>query len=143
MPGGPRDAYDAIQPVLEAIAAATDFGPCVGYADMQAIAEAYDVLGNGLGLGADSLAELFGAWNEGPLASYLIEITAKIFRVRDAATDRPLVEHIVDEASQKGTGRWTAVTAFELARRLSGATPPPRGWSRADAKNANEPAVSC
>lgn len=133
MPGGPRDAYDAIQPVLEAIAAVTDFGPCVGYlgsggaghfvkmvhngieyADMQSIAEAYDVLGNGLGLGADSLAELFGAWNEGPLASYLIEITAKIFRVRDAATDQPLVEHIVDEASQKGTGRWTAVTAFEL-----------------------------
>jgi 6-phosphogluconate dehydrogenase len=133
MPGGPREAYDAIQPVLEAIAAETDFGPCVGYlgsggaghfvkmvhngieyADMQSIAEAYDVLGNGIGIDADSLAELFGTWNEGPLASYLIEITAEIFRVRDATTDQPLVEQIVDEASQKGTGRWTAVTAFEL-----------------------------
>lgn len=133
MPGGPREAYEGIRPVLEAIAAVTNFGPCVGYlgsggaghfvkmahngieyADMQSIAEAYDVLKNGLGLGADALAELFGVWNEGPLASYLIEITAKIFRVRDATTDVPLVEQIVDEASQKGTGRWTAVTAFEL-----------------------------
>ncbi len=133
MPGGPRQAYAAIQPVLEAIAAVTDFGPCVGYlgsggaghfvkmvhngieyADMQSIAEGYDVLGNGLGFDADSLAELFGAWNEGSLASYLIEITAEIFRVHDATTHQPLVEQIVDEASQKGTGRWTAVTAFEL-----------------------------
>jgi 6-phosphogluconate dehydrogenase len=133
MPGGPREAYDAIRPVLEAIAAETAFGPCVGYlgsgggghfvkmvhngieyADMQSIAEAYDVLGNGAGVNTDSLAELFGAWNEGPLASYLIEITAEILRVRDTATDQPLVEQIVDEASQKGTGRWTAVTAFEL-----------------------------
>ena len=133
MPGGPSEAYNAIRPVLEAIAARTDFGPCVGYlgsggaghfvkmvhngieyADMQSIAEAYDVLGNGLGVDTDSLAELFGAWNDGPLASYLIEITAEIFRVRDETTDGPLVEQIVDEASQKGTGRWTAVTAFEL-----------------------------
>jgi len=133
MPGGPREAYDAIQPVLEAIAAETDFGPCVGYlgsggaghfvkmvhngieyADMQSIAEAYDVLGKGVGIDADSLAELFGTWNEGPLASYLIEITADVFRVRDESTQQPLVEQIVDEASQKGTGRWTAVTAFEL-----------------------------
>jgi 6-phosphogluconate dehydrogenase len=133
MPGGPHEAYEAIRPVLEAIAAVTDFGPCVGYlgsggaghfvkmvhngieyADMQSIAEAYDVLANGLGLSAPALAELFGAWNEGPLASYLIEITADIFRVRDTATDQPLIEQIVDEASQKGTGRWTAVTAFEL-----------------------------
>jgi 6-phosphogluconate dehydrogenase len=133
MPGGPREAYDAIRPVFEAIAAETDFGPCVGYlgfggaghfvkmvhngieyADMQSIAEAYDVLGNGLRFDADSLAALFGSWNEGPLASYLIEITAEIFRVRDATTGQPLVEQIVDEASQKGTGRWTAVTAFEL-----------------------------
>jgi 6-phosphogluconate dehydrogenase len=133
MPGGPREAYDAIRPVLEAIAAETDFGPCVGYlgsggaghfvkmvhngieyADMQSIAEAYDVLGNGLGFDANSLADLFGTWNEGPLASYLIEITAEIFRVRDESTEEPLVEQIVDEASQKGTGRWTAVTAFEL-----------------------------
>jgi 6-phosphogluconate dehydrogenase len=86
----------------------------IEYADMQSIAEAYDVLGNGLGFDANSLADLFGTWNEGPLASYLIEITAEIFRVRDESTEEPLVEQIVDEASQKGTGRWTAVTAFEL-----------------------------
>ena len=133
MPGGPRDAYETIRPVLEAIAAETDFGPCVGYlgsggaghfvkmvhngieyADMQSIAEAYDVLGNGLGVDADSLAKLFDAWNGGPLASYLIEITAEIFRIRDETTEKPLVEQIVDEASQKGTGRWAAVTASQL-----------------------------
>lgn len=133
MPGGPREAYDAIRPVLEAIAAVTEFGPCVGYlggggaghfvkmvhngieyADMQSIAEAYDLLGNGFEFDANTLVELFGAWNQGPLASYLIEITAEIFRVRDAMADSPLVELIVDEASQKGTGRWTVVTALEL-----------------------------
>ncbi|HUP19305.1 MAG TPA: NADP-dependent phosphogluconate dehydrogenase [Gemmatimonadota bacterium] len=130
MPGGPPEAYAALSPILEAIAAESDAGPCVAhlgpggaghfvkmvhngieYADMQAIAEAYHVLSAGAGFDADDLARTFEAWNDGPLESFLIEITAGIFRVRDDSGE-PLVESIVDEAEQKGTGRWTAIEAL-------------------------------
>ncbi|MDX1623629.1 MAG: decarboxylating NADP(+)-dependent phosphogluconate dehydrogenase [Gemmatimonadota bacterium] len=133
MPGGPREAYDELEDALRAIAADSDAGPCVGYlgpdgaghfvkmvhngieyADMQGIAEAYDLLSRGLGFEASRLAELFEEWNEGPLESFLIEITAGILRVRDEDSGQPLVERIVDEAAQKGTGRWTAIAALEL-----------------------------
>jgi 6-phosphogluconate dehydrogenase len=133
MPGGPREAYEEIRPILEAIAARTPAGPCVAYlgsggaghfvkmvhngieyADMQGIAEAYDFLSRGLGYEAQRLAETFGAWNEGALESFLLEITAQIFRVTDERTGEPLVERVLDLAEQKGTGRWTATTALEL-----------------------------
>ncbi|MGH7587405.1 MAG: NADP-dependent phosphogluconate dehydrogenase, partial [Gemmatimonadota bacterium] len=133
MPGGPREAYEEIRPILEAIAARTPAGPCVAYlgsggaghfvkmvhngieyADMQGIAEAYDFLSRGLGYDAQRLAEMFGAWNEGELESFLLEITAEIFRVTDERSGEPLVERVLDEAEQKGTGRWTATTALEL-----------------------------
>ncbi|HKA87268.1 MAG TPA: NADP-dependent phosphogluconate dehydrogenase [Haliangiales bacterium] len=134
MPGGAREAYDHLRPVLEAIAAKTDSGACVTYigadgaghftkmvhngieyGDMQLIAEAYDILHRGLGLPADALADVFGRWNHGPLESFLIEITAKIFRVPDAETGKPLVDMVNDAAGQKGTGKWTAQVALELA----------------------------
>jgi 6-phosphogluconate dehydrogenase len=133
MPGGAREAYDHLQPILEAIAAKTDSGPCVTYCgpdgaghfvkmvhngieygDMQLIAEAYDILRNALGITADELADIFTQWNQGPLESFLIEITAKIFRRKDDETGKPLVDLIVDKAEQKGTGKWTAIEALDL-----------------------------
>ncbi|MEP7270079.1 MAG: NADP-dependent phosphogluconate dehydrogenase [Acidobacteriota bacterium] len=133
MPGGDREAYEHIRPIWEKVAAQVDDGPCVTYigkdgaghfvkmvhngieyGDMQLIAEAYDVLRTYLGLKAPELAEIFASWNAGDLDSFLIEITAKIFRVIDPETKRPLVDLILDEAGQKGTGKWTAQTALDL-----------------------------
>src|SRR5215210_2997071 len=133
MPGGDRSAYEQIRPIWEAIAAKVDDGPCVTYVgpdgaghfvkmvhngieygDMQLIAEAYDILRNALGLGAEELAEVFAEWNKGDLNSFLIEITAKIFTVNDAKTGRPLVDLVLDAAGQKGTGKWTAEVAIDL-----------------------------
>jgi len=133
MPGGDRDAYEAIRPIWEAIAAKVDDGPCVTYigpggsghfvkmvhngieyGDMQLIAEAYDILHRGLGFSADRLAEVFARWNEGVLSSFLIEITAKIFRAKDESTGAPLVDLILDKAGQKGTGLWTSKVALDL-----------------------------
>jgi 6-phosphogluconate dehydrogenase len=133
MPGGSREAYETVRPILEAIAAKSELGPCVGYlgpdaaghfvkmvhngieyADLQAIAEAYDLMRCVAGLDADALAEIFARWNEGPLESFLVEITAAIFTVVDPETGEPFVETILDEARQKGTGRWTAIAALEL-----------------------------
>jgi 6-phosphogluconate dehydrogenase len=133
MPGGSTGAYEHLQPIFEAIAAKTDSGPCVThvgpdgaghfvktvhngieYGDMQLIAEAYDILKRALGLGAKDLGEIFEKWNDGPLHSFLIEITAKVLRVRDAETGGPLVDLVQDKAGQKGTGRWTAQIALEL-----------------------------
>jgi len=133
MPGGDRTAYEHLRPVWEKIAAQVDDGPCVTYigpdgaghfvkmvhngieyGDMQLIAEAYDVLRRYLGLEPAELADIFAKWNEGVLNSFLIEITAKIFRVIDPETKRPLVDQILDEAGQKGTGKWTAQTALDL-----------------------------
>ena len=94
----------------------------IEYADMQLIAEAYDLLGQGLGMGAGTLAEVFQGWNEGELESFLIEITAKVLRQVDQASGRPLVEVIVDQAEQKGTGRWAVQSALELGVPVTGIT---------------------
>jgi 6-phosphogluconate dehydrogenase len=134
MPGGSKEAWEAIRPVFEAIAAKSDSGPCVThcgpdgaghfvkmvhngieYGDMQLIAEAYDLLRRGLGLSAGELADVFDQWNRGPLESFLIEITAKIFRKRDDQSGAPLVDRVLDKAGQKGTGKWTAQVALDLA----------------------------
>lgn len=133
MPGGPRPAYDALRHILEEIAAKTEDGPCVTYIGpdgaghfvkmvhngieygvMQLIAEVYDIMRRTLGMGADELAETFAQWNQGPLQSFLIEITAKIFRVKDRETGRPLVDLVLDRAEQKGTGKWTTQVALDL-----------------------------
>jgi 6-phosphogluconate dehydrogenase len=134
MPGGSKQSWLTIQPVFEAISAKSDSGPCVThvgpdgaghyvkmvhngieYGDMQLIAEAYEMLRRGLGAGADELAGIFEEWNHGPLESFLIEITAHIFRVKDAETGVPLVDKVLDKAGQKGTGKWTAQIALDLA----------------------------
>jgi 6-phosphogluconate dehydrogenase len=141
MPGGAPEAYAAVEPVFTAIAARYKGEPCVThvgpdgaghyvkmvhngieYADMQLIAEAYDLLRTGLGMSAPELAEVFERWNEGDLDSFLIETTAKVLRHTDAATGRPIVDVIVDEAEQKGTGRWTAQHALELGVPITGIT---------------------
>jgi 6-phosphogluconate dehydrogenase len=134
MPGGSREAYARLEEVLTAIAARTDSGPCVThvggdgaghfvkmvhngieYGDMQLIAEAYDLLARVGSLSAAELAQTFARWNRGPLESFLIEITARIFTVADPETGRPLVELVEDKAGQKGTGKWTAQVALDLA----------------------------
>jgi 6-phosphogluconate dehydrogenase len=133
MPGGSREAYAAVERVLTAVSAKVDGTPCctyvgpdgaghyvkmvhngIEYADMQLIVEAYDLLRHALGLEAGQLAEIFGRWNQGDLESFLIEITARVLGQVDAATGQPLVDLILDEAEQKGTGRWTAQSALEL-----------------------------
>jgi 6-phosphogluconate dehydrogenase len=132
MPGGSPGAWPLVRGVLQAIAARVDGVPCcdwigengaghfvkmvhngIEYGDMQLIAEVYHLLKAGLALGASDSASLFAAWNRGKLASYLVEITADILERRD--TDgAPLLDKILDSAGQKGTGRWTASTAFEF-----------------------------
>jgi 6-phosphogluconate dehydrogenase len=133
MPGGARAAYDLLRPVLESIAAKTDSGPCVTYVGpdgaghfvkmvhngieygvMQLIAEVYDLLRCGLGLPADEVTGTFAAWNHGPLESYLLDIAAQVLSARDPDTGNPLVEMILDQAGQKGTGKWTAQSALDL-----------------------------
>ncbi|MFB8791890.1 MAG: NADP-dependent phosphogluconate dehydrogenase [Potamolinea sp.] len=135
MPGGTQAAYGELAPILTKIAAQVDDGPCVTYigaggaghyvkmvhngieyGDMQLIAEAYDLLKNTLGLDHKQLHEVFAEWNTTPeLNSYLIEITADIFKFVDPDTNLALVDVIQDAAGQKGTGRWTVQSAFELA----------------------------
>jgi 6-phosphogluconate dehydrogenase len=134
MPGGTKEAYDAIEPIVTKIAAQVDDGPCVTfvgpggaghyvkmvhngieYGDMQLIAEAYDMLKNALGLNHEQLHEVFSEWNTtDELDSFLIEITANIFKKMDDETGLPLVDVILDAAGQKGTGRWTVETALDL-----------------------------
>ena len=133
MPGGAIEAWNELRPVFEAIAAKVDDGPCVTYigpggaghfvkmvhngieyGDMQLIAEAYDILRKVVKLNASELAGVFAKWNEGPLNSFLIEITAKIFTVKDEQTGKPLVDLVLDKAGQKGTGKWTSQTALDL-----------------------------
>jgi len=133
MPGGDRQAYEQIRPIWEAIAAKVDDGPCVTYigpggaghfvkmvhngieyGDMQLIAEAYDLMRNILGMEAAEMADVFDEWNRGDLESFLIEITAKILRVKDQETGQPLVDLVLDKAGQKGTGKWTSDIALDL-----------------------------
>lgn len=134
MPGGSRQAYQQVEPIFSAIAARADDGqPCVTYigpggaghyvkmvhngieyGDMQLIAEAYDILRRGLGLPASKLHPIFADWNQSELSSYLIEITADILAKIDQETGQPLVDLILDEAEQKGTGKWTSQNALDL-----------------------------
>src|SRR5213594_1403411 len=126
MPGGSRESWELIAPIFRKIAAQVDGEPCcrymgpdgaghyvkmvhngIEYGDMQLIAEAYEMLLKGIGAKADELAQIFDQWNRGPLESFLIEITAHIFRVKDPGTGAPLVEKVLDKAGQKGTGKWT------------------------------------
>src|SRR5258708_4661829 len=134
MPGGSDESWARIKDVLEAIAAKTEAGPCVThvgpdgaghfvkmvhngieYGDMQLIAEAYDVLHRGLGLTTPAAAAVFDEWNRGVLESFLVELTAHVCRVIDPETGQPLVDVIQDKAGQKGTGKWTAQVALDLA----------------------------
>jgi 6-phosphogluconate dehydrogenase len=142
MPGGDRDAYDeSVKPIFEAIAAEVDGTPCctyvgsdgaghyvkmvhngIEYADMQLIAESYDLLRHGAGLEVPEIAEHFKRWNETELDSFLIEITARVLEKTDQETGQPLVDVILDAAEQKGTGRWTAQDALERGVPLTGIT---------------------
>jgi 6-phosphogluconate dehydrogenase len=134
MPGGQREAWEALRPILEAMAARADDGePCVAYmgprgaghyvkmvhngieyGDMQLIAETYDLLHRGAGIPPAELADIFDEWNRGDLQSYLVEITARIFRQIDPDTGRPMVDVILDEAQQKGTGKWMSQDSFDV-----------------------------
>jgi 6-phosphogluconate dehydrogenase len=134
MPGGAREAYAQIAPILQSIAAKSDSGPCITYVgpdgsghfvkmvhngieygDMQLIAEAYEVLSTTLQPSAEELADIFGEWNRGPLESFLVEITSEIFRVVDRETGNPLIDMVLDKAGQKGTGKWTSQVALDLS----------------------------
>lgn len=133
MPGGPREAFDAIEPILKKCAAQVNDGPCttylgaigsgnyvkmvhngIEYGDMQLIAEAYDILQIAGGLSNDELAEVFTKWNSGELESFLIEITASIFTKKDdLGGDDYVIDKILDKTGMKGTGRWTIQEAAE------------------------------
>ena len=140
MPGGDQTAYARIEPIVTKMAAHVDGEPCcafigpegaghyvkmvhngIEYADMQLIAEAYDLFKSAYGLDATAIAGIFEEWNKGELDSYLIEITAEVLRKRDS-TGNPLVDAILDEAEQKGTGRWTAQSALDLGVPLTSIT---------------------
>ncbi len=134
MPGGSEDAYKIVEPIFTKIAAQVDGTPCctfigdggaghyvkmvhngIEYADMQLIAESYDLLKNGAGLTNDELHDVFLKWNEGDLNSFLIEITARIFEKKDdQGGDADLVDMVLDKAAQKGTGKWTAQNALDM-----------------------------
>jgi 6-phosphogluconate dehydrogenase len=139
MPGGTKEAYKTLGPILSTIAAVVDGEPCVThigangaghfvkmihngieYADMQLIAEAYDLLRKAGGYAPSEIAEIFSEWNKGELESYLIEITAEVLRQTDAKTGKPLVDVILDQAGSKGTGVWTVQTALNLGTPVSG-----------------------
>jgi 6-phosphogluconate dehydrogenase len=139
MPGGSAESYQALSPMLEDIAARVDGVPCcthvgpdgaghfvkmvhngIEYADMQLIAEAYDLLRHAAGMRPAEIAEVFRTWNTGRLDSYLIEITAEVLAHTDAATGQPFVDIVQDQAEQKGTGRWTVQTALDLGVPVSG-----------------------
>ena len=153
MPGGSRASYEVLGPILEDISAKVDGVPCcthvgpdgaghfvkmvhngIEYADMQLIAEAYDLLRTGLGASAAEIGEIFAEWNRGDLESFLMEVSAEVLAHTDAATGQAFVDVIADRAEQKGTGRWTVQSALDLgvpvtgiaeatfARALSGST---------------------
>ncbi|MFT3877565.1 MAG: NADP-dependent phosphogluconate dehydrogenase [Propioniciclava sp.] len=132
MPGGPKESYTHVGPMLEAVAASYQGEPCctwigtdgaghfvkmvhngIEYADMQFIGEAYDLL-KGVGLSASEAADVFAQWNTGDLDSYLIEITSEVLRQIDAETGKPLVDVVVDAAGMKGTGTWTVQETLNL-----------------------------
>ena len=133
MPGGPKEAYERVRPLLEAVAAKVNGDPCVAYlgpgsaghfvkmvhngieyAVMQLLAETYDLMKRGLGLSDDELRDVYDTWNQGELNGYLIEITSRIFGKVDERTGKRLIDEILDVAKQKGTGMWTSQSAMEL-----------------------------
>ena len=133
MPGGTKESYDRLGPMLESISAHVDGAPCctyvgpdgaghfvkmvhngIEYADMQLIAEAYDLLRHVAGLSVPRIAEVFRSWKSSELDSYLIDITTEVLERTDPATGEPFVDVIVDAAGQKGTGVWATQTALEL-----------------------------
>ena len=137
MPGGQKEAYELVAPILEKIAAKANGEPCVAYigpdgaghyvkmahngieyGDMQLIAETYSVLKHVVGLTNDELSDVFSDWNKGELDSYLTEITADIFKYKDENGDY-LVDKILDAAGNKGTGKWTSQSALDLGEPLS------------------------
>ena len=139
MPGGSVQAYRTLGPIFETIAAQVDGTPCavhvgpdgaghfvkmvhngIEYADMQLIAESYDLLRSGLGADPAQIAEIFREWNGGELESYLIEITADVLAHTDAATGKPFIDIVADRAEQKGTGRWTVQSALDLGIPITG-----------------------
>ncbi|WP_026645035.1 NADP-dependent phosphogluconate dehydrogenase [Bifidobacterium sp. AGR2158] len=140
MPGGSDASWERLKPILESIAAKADDGePCVmhvgengaghfvkmvhngiEYADMQLIAESYDIMRRGLGMTPDEIGDVFEAWNGTDLDSYLIEITAEVLHKKDPQTGKPLVDVIYDHAGMKGTGTWTVQTALELGVPVTG-----------------------
>lgn len=139
MPGGSAEAWETLGPILRGIAAVVDGEPCVThvgtdgaghfvkmihngieYADMQLIAEAYDLIRRGTGKSPAEIADIFSEWNKGDLESYLIEITAEVLRQVDAKTGAPLVDVILDQAGSKGTGVWTVQNALDLGIPVSG-----------------------
>jgi 6-phosphogluconate dehydrogenase len=139
MPGGSDESWVTLGPILKSIAAVAEGEPCVThvghdgaghfvkmvhngieYADMQLIAEAYDLIRRGTGKTPAEIADVFAEWNRGELESYLIEITAEVLRQVDAATGQPLVDVILDQAGAKGTGAWTVQTALSLGVPVSG-----------------------
>ncbi|HWI32373.1 MAG TPA: NADP-dependent phosphogluconate dehydrogenase [Microbacterium sp.] len=139
MPGGSDESWVTLGPILRSIAAVAEGEPCVThvghdgaghfvkmvhngieYADMQLIAEAYDLIRRGTGKTPAEIADVFAEWNKGELESYLIEITAEVLRQQDAGTGQPLVDVILDQAGAKGTGAWTVQTALDLGVPVSG-----------------------
>jgi len=139
MPGGSAEAWQTLGPILKSIAAIAEGEPCVThigtdgaghfvkmihngieYADMQLIAEAYDLIRRGTGKSPAEIADIFAEWNRGELESYLIEITAEVLRQVDAETGKPLVDVILDQAGAKGTGAWTVKSALDLGIPVSG-----------------------
>ncbi len=157
MAGGDQAAWERVRDVFEAIAARHEGDPCaawlgpdgaghfvktvhngIEYADMELIAEIYGLMRHGQGRTPESIAPVFEGWNDGPLRSYLVEITAEVLRARDPQTDAPAVDVIVDSAGQKGTGRWTAIEALRLGRPASTieAAVGARAWSSMRAARA-------
>jgi 6-phosphogluconate dehydrogenase len=139
MPGGSVESYQSLGPLLEDISAKVDGEPCcvhvgpdgaghfvkmvhngIEYADMQLIAEAYDLLRQVGGYSPAEIADIFTRWNSGRLESYLIEITAEVLRQNDPETGKPFVDVVLDQAEQKGTGRWTVQSALDLGVPVSG-----------------------
>ena len=138
MVGGTGSSYSRVAPILEAIAARYEGDPCVAhlgpdgaghfvktvhngieYADMQMIAEVYGMMRDGAGLAASDIAPVFRSWNRGPLASYLIEVTGEVLGTKDPQTGEDVVDLIVDQAGQKGTGRWTVIEAVRMGQTVS------------------------
>ena len=141
MPGGSKESYERVEDMLVAISAKVDGVPCctyigpdgaghfvkmvhngIEYADIQLIAESYDLLRDSLGATAFELAPIFSEWNHGRLQSYLIEITANVLAKQDGDSPSALVDAIQDEAEQKGTGKWTSQSALDLGVPLTGIT---------------------